>query len=117
MCPTKVIVVADRQDYVIDGAHGVAVGGRKPRQADRKVRLALSVTAVLSDSKASAKNPVGGEGIGVAVGIAVREERQGNHVGIVGGVGLGEQAFGGRIASSLAPAKINARTRRARAYV
>jgi hypothetical protein len=27
-------------------------------------------------------------------GIAVREERQGDHVGIVGGVGGGEQAFG-----------------------
>ena len=36
-----------------------------------------------------------GARIGVAAGIAVREERQGDHVGIVGSVGGGEQAFGG----------------------
>ena len=29
------------------------MGGRKPRQADGKVRLALSVSAVLSDPRAS----------------------------------------------------------------
>jgi len=49
----------------------------------------------LSDPQASATNVIRGARIGVAAGIAVREERQGDHVGIVGGVGSGEQAFGG----------------------
>ena len=44
-------------------------------------------------------------------GIAVREERQGDHVGIVGGVGGGEQPSEVFIASSPAPVTINARTR------
>ena len=87
------------------------MGGRKPRQADGKVRLALSVSAVLSDPQASATNVIRGARIGVAAGIAVREERQGDHVGIVGGVGGGEQPSEVFIASSPAPVTINARTR------
>ena len=54
--------------------------------ADGEVRLALSVTAVLSDPQASAMNVIRGDRIGVAAGIGVRGERQGDHVGIAGGV-------------------------------
>ena len=71
-----VVVVADRQSEVIERGQRVAVFGLEAGQDARQVGLDEAVAAVLGDRQAPAQGLQRADGIGVAEGEAVGEQRE-----------------------------------------